>query len=522
MRYSCNDIFMVRTPSLPASVFSDFVQFEGNDVENFLQQTPFRDFMDKSILLSSRELYNAKKRNLQSSTKKSKARNLARIKFLIRACTRPTPYGLFAGAALGEFCENPNIEPLVIDERKAILECRADYSWLSHFIYEMENNPSVYPQLQLRFNNNCYVSGDRLKNPHHSNHGFLMPEETVTERTHMRNTPLITYVKQQAQTFIRYDLLKSRIQSKYPGVPEEKIISTINALMENEVLLSNLRAPANCENGLEYVLKILAPIEGINRQKETLQKINTLINQMNGELEIDQVNAKTIESVYTLMDGLLNQKNEKDLLAVNKGMVLQQNKLPYQVKEIVEQFVEALTYLQVDVPSRLEKFKRQCSATRFLRNSDRILEKKAPVLRNISEARSLASAAPKTAGRPTQEGGLFRLREGRLLPPLSLPFRPPGEVTLPALRPGLLRAPGRLHWPLRARRTPSTRRPQAPTRCRQSRTSTSCRCAIPSRPCCMRHALRGAVSTRGTPRGGSRSVSTWKGSPRAFGSARRR
>ena len=163
-----------------------------------------------------------------------------------------------------------------------------------------------------------------------------------------------------------------------------------------------------------------------------------------------------------------------------------------------------------------------CSATRFLRNSDRILEKKAPVLRNISEARSLASAAPKTAGRPTQEGGLFRLREGRLLPPLSLPFRPPGEVTLPALRPGLLRAPGRLHWPLRSRRTPSTRRPQAPTRCRQSRTSTSCRCAIPSRPCCMRHALRGAVSTRGTTRGGSRSASTWKGSPRASGSARRR
>ena len=153
------------------------------------------------------------------------------------------------------------------------------------------------------------------------------------------------------------DDMKVNIMKK--GVPEEKIISTINALMENEVLLSNLRAPANCENGLEYVLKILAPIEGIDRQKETLQKINTLINQMNGELEIDQVNAKTIESVYTLMDGLLSQKNEKDLLAVNKGMVLQQNKLPYQVKEIVEQFVEALTYLQVDVPSRLEKFKRQ-------------------------------------------------------------------------------------------------------------------------------------------------------------------
>ena len=104
MRYSCNDIFMVRTPSLPASVFSDFVQFEGNDVENFLQQTPFRDFMDKSILLSSRELYNAKKRNLQSSTKKSKARNLARIKFLIRACTRPTPSVSYTHLTLPTIC----------------------------------------------------------------------------------------------------------------------------------------------------------------------------------------------------------------------------------------------------------------------------------------------------------------------------------------------------------------------------------------------------------------------------------
>lgn len=50
---------------------------------------------------------------------------------------------------------------------------------------------------------------------------------------------------------------------------------------------------------------------------------------------------------------------------------------------------------------------RRCSATRFLRNRDRIDEKKSPILRSISEARSLASTAPKQRERPTQEGGLF-------------------------------------------------------------------------------------------------------------------
>lgn len=48
-----------------------------------------------------------------------------------------------------------------------------------------------------------------------------------------------------------------------------------------------------------------------------------------------------------------------------------------------------------------------CSATRFLRNSDRILEKKTPVLRNISEARSLASAAPKNGGATHARGRAF-------------------------------------------------------------------------------------------------------------------
>lgn len=49
-----------------------------------------------------------------------------------------------------------------------------------------------------------------------------------------------------------------------------------------------------------------------------------------------------------------------------------------------------------------------CSATRFLRNSDRILEKKAPVLRSISEPRSLASAAPKNnRGDPRKRAGFL-------------------------------------------------------------------------------------------------------------------
>lgn len=73
-----------------------------------------------------------------------------------------------------------------------------------------------------------------------------------------------------------------------------------------------------------------------------------------------------------------------------------------------------------------------CSATRFLRNRDRIVEKKSPILRSISEARSLASTAPPTRGAAHARGRAF-LGSGRsgfcrpslcLLPSCGgLPFR---------------------------------------------------------------------------------------------------
>ena len=211
MKYTCNDIFMIRTPSLPVNTFSEFMNFEGHGIEDFIQEHDLGNFMDQSILVSSRELYKAKKRNAQSN-KKSKAKEISVIKYFTRSATRPTPYGLFAGVALGEFCKGQNTDRMIVDEKRATIECRIDHSWLSHFVYELENDPVVYTQLRLRFNHNCYVSGDRLKNPHYSNHGFASPNSTTVSRNHIRNTPLIAFIRQEAQGFIAYNALKEKIQ----------------------------------------------------------------------------------------------------------------------------------------------------------------------------------------------------------------------------------------------------------------------------------------------------------------------
>lgn len=358
MKYICNDVFMVRAPSLPVDVFSDFLRFEGNEIENFIQQHGLSHFMEQSILVSSQELYRAGERK-SLSKKKNRARELSLLKYFTRSATRATPYGLFAGVALGEFSEEIQTGKLVTNEKMVKLECSVDNSWLFHLIYTLENDPLVYPHLQLQFNRNCYVSGDRLKNPHYSNHGFAASHQTVVNRTHIRNTPLITYLKDEAQSFVRYSDLTSKLQNRYPGVSEEKIVSTINMLLENEILLTNLRVPANCTNGLAYVLRILEPVEGIDQKKAKLKDLNRYINQINDVREWDRIDTAAIQRIYALQESLLARTEEKDLLAVNTGMVLQENALPAAVKAVIEQFVEGLTCLQSERGSKMERFKQR-------------------------------------------------------------------------------------------------------------------------------------------------------------------
>ena len=360
MDYICNDVFMVRNPSLPVSVFLKFMNFEGNDIDDFINQNNLNDFFEKSILVSSRNLYEAKEKKGKISGKKKKSRDLSLIKFLIRSSTRPTPYGLFAGVALGEFCKDIDTEKIVINHRKSIVECNVDNLWLSILIYEMENDILIYNNLKVKFNENCFVSGNRMKNPYYSNHGILTHGSTnKVLRNDIRNNDLISYIKNETKEFVDYNNLKAGIQNKYSMVQNDKIELTINSLIENEILLTNLRVPTNCDNSLMYVLKKLENINGIEKYKDDLQEIYRLINIVNSDTEKTNLDISIIKLIYQLMEELIEKRFEGDLLCLNTGTVLNERQLPSIIKTRIENFVENLSYLAMDSFTKIGKFKQK-------------------------------------------------------------------------------------------------------------------------------------------------------------------
>lgn len=149
------------------------------------------------------------------------------------------------------------------------------------------------------------------------------------------------------------------------------------------------------------------------------------------------------------------------------------------------------------------------------------MRKNRPFLEAFPRLAHLRQPPPNKGSGPRKRAGFFRLREERLLPPLPLPFALLWVFTLPAPRPGLLRAPGALPGPPRARCTLSSHRRRAPryySRPRPSRCRPTARpCVLPCHRCGRRYSPRPVVATPATPPPGHRYGPSSRDFPRACG-----
>lgn len=169
MKYLCNDIFMIRTPSLPLKTFFEFNNSKHTILEYVSKDTKINDFIKESLLISSKSLYQS---FISPSINEKKIRDLNSgiSKYVTRASTRPTPFGLLAGVGLGRFSNETEI---IIDQNNYKKDAKVDTYWVSHVIHEFQKDINVVFQLKLKFNPICYLKGNRLKNPYFSNHGDI-------------------------------------------------------------------------------------------------------------------------------------------------------------------------------------------------------------------------------------------------------------------------------------------------------------------------------------------------------------
>ena len=345
MNYNIWDKFMIRIPVLPYSYYRKYNNSK-LDIYNFIASDEFlNNYFKKALPVSSYSLY---KSYINVPTDKKKYRNFCSglLKYFIRATCRPVPFGYYASVSIGEFGDRT-----VIEKKEAIIDISPDTNWINGLVRKLEDNVEYTKKLKVRFNNICYISGDRLKNPFFSNRGNLEKSDEKINENSIRNTKLIDLIRGNTKNFIEYETLFEIIKKEYEGVQESTIHKTMYDLIQNEYLLTNLRLPAYCDDALQHIIDV---VEKINELKDITVTLKNLQEQF-----IEYAQNKGYETVDEIINTMKKLYTCDDYIELNTGFTCDNRTLDYSIKRKIEKFIDTLSDISLEISTyaTVEKIK---------------------------------------------------------------------------------------------------------------------------------------------------------------------
>ena len=254
--------------SLP---FDEAIQADVQTLQERLRASVATPLVQEALLTGSPDLFQAVPRwQRNPESKKGRATQAKLLRYFIRMATRPTPFGLFAGVALGDVGPEMNVRIGARERNRK--RTRPDMQWLLHIVRSLEERPKVTTHLRFFTNPATFTSGGRLYLPHLDAYGQAEPDKTVS----MRATPVVKRVMELARYGVTPDILMQQLSVERPNATDEQIKGLVDALREHGVLQSNLRPPLTGEDAIRYLLGQIEGVPDCNDVQEQLQTVLAL------------------------------------------------------------------------------------------------------------------------------------------------------------------------------------------------------------------------------------------------------
>ncbi|MGH3684568.1 MAG: lantibiotic dehydratase [Pseudonocardiaceae bacterium] len=173
---------------------------------------------------------------------------LSVMRYLLRATSRATPFGLFAGVA-----------PARVGSRSVARfgnghhsVARVDAGWLGAVISRLEACHELRNQLPVVRNNLAFLRDGRLVV------GCQQQAGTEPVEVSVRHTAAVRTVLRAAQAPIRLGDLASKLATDFPGRPDSVINGMLAGLVAQRILITSLRPPMTTADPLAHVIEALA------------------------------------------------------------------------------------------------------------------------------------------------------------------------------------------------------------------------------------------------------------------------
>lgn len=268
--------FMLRRPRLPLDVLYAFNERAGNRPELFEREL-IRFFSQSSMLealyVASPELYNSFTGLIEGRVKTGVDKLLKTLyKYLVRMTTRSTPYGLFAGCAVGELGQKTCIafegaEPF----RKHV---RLDMNYMAELADGLLQKSAIRSEVKFFPNTSLYQIGD----------AYRYVESALNNKKRLyvlasadRNAYLDRVISTARNGATIRELADCIISE---DVNREDAEQFVDAIVGAQILVSELAATVT---GEEFFFTIVDKLKGITGATEDLEQLNKIADLLQSE-----------------------------------------------------------------------------------------------------------------------------------------------------------------------------------------------------------------------------------------------
>ncbi|HWW00654.1 MAG TPA: lantibiotic dehydratase [Candidatus Acidoferrum sp.] len=244
---------MVRAPALPIQSYLALSNAAALEVAGESSLSPADPRVRCALAIGSPSLLDALDRTRADDKDAARLRTKLR-RFLVRMSTRPTPYGMFAGAVAAGWGKTTDICLSSAPRTRT----RVDMDWLLRFVLKLEMQPTIRNQLRWIASTAAWY-----------HHGRLALAERVPPlvggsptRISVAAKPLVRRAMELARHPISHDALVDRLVADFPSATPEKIDRVLQQLWENGFILTELLPPLTIEDPIKWVRDRVAPMMG--------------------------------------------------------------------------------------------------------------------------------------------------------------------------------------------------------------------------------------------------------------------
>ncbi|MBB1245013.1 lantibiotic dehydratase [Streptomyces durbertensis] len=201
---------------------------------------------------------------------------LSLSRYLLRTASRPTPFGLFAGAA-AVTVGGPAHADWSEEHTSAV---RVDAQWLLDVVSRLESVPGLLERLPVVFTNLTVRRGGQLEVPH------------GPDRVAVRATRAVEVVRAAAASPIGFSSLAEHMAGRFPESQPYMVHGMLTELVRRGLLITALRTPLTVRDPLTHVVDTLRTVHA-----ETVPGASVLLTEL--------------EAVRTEVHGLQHAVNEE-------------------------------------------------------------------------------------------------------------------------------------------------------------------------------------------------------------------